>query len=245
MRARLALLAFLLVPAAALAQYNPQYPPPSQYPPAPPQPPPPPFPARRALPEQGVTLGARVGFGFPTGDLAGAGTGAVSDLVDGKVPIWLELGYRFNRHVRAHVYLELAPASVRNDVCFAGGGCYGNDIRLGADIQLHASPYGAIDPWIGIGGGGEWLNAHGVAVTTASGLIPADQQWSGWEFPLLEGGLDIPVAPHFTVGPYAAVSFGQFTTYHESGFNYSFSQNISSRASHQWIQFGVKFTANL
>jgi hypothetical protein len=248
MRARLASLAVALsLPATALGQYSPQYPPPPQAPPPYTKPAqyPPQYGPRLGPPEQGLVLGGRVGFGFPAGDLFNQSP--MTDLVGDKVPIWLELGYRFNRHVRTDLYFEFAPTGIKDAVCFSGS-CTGDNFRVGIDAQYHFTPYGVVDPWLGLGFGWEWLHAPGVIFVdpVTGNVFSIDQTWSGWELPLIQGGFDFPVAPNFTIGPYASFSLAEYTHYSQSGpRGLSFSQSISDRATHEWFQFGVKFTANL
>ena len=89
MRNRLfALFVVAALPALAAGQYDPRRPPPRGH--AGPR-------------DQGLTLSARLAYGAPAGDISDevdAGGAPLypklDDLVRHKVPIWLELGYRFN-----------------------------------------------------------------------------------------------------------------------------------------------------
>jgi hypothetical protein len=247
MRARLASFAVALsLPAIAFGQYGLQLQPPQQPPPAYARPAQyPQYGPPHGPPEQGLVLGGRIGFGFPTGNLANQLP--MTDLVFDKIPLWLEVGYRFNRHVRTDLYFEFAPVGIKDVVCFSGS-CTGDNFRVGIDFQYHTAPYGVVDPWFGFGFGWEWLHAPNVIFQdpVTGNLFSIDQTWSGWELPLIEGGFDFPVAPNFTVGPYASFSLAEYTHYSQSGaLGLSFSQSISDRALHQWWQFGVKFTGNL
>ncbi|HUL57965.1 MAG TPA: hypothetical protein VLU43_01745, partial [Anaeromyxobacteraceae bacterium] len=160
MRARLALLvAVLAVPAATLAQAPYYYPPP------------------RA--DRGLNLGARVGYGAPFGDLA-SGEGSVSSFVPGKIPIWIDLGYRFNRVFTSNFYVELSPAWMDSSWCAGGYSCNASDIRVGADFQFHLASHASVDPWFGVGIGIEWLNMHFLD----GNVGPRSESWSGFEFPL-------------------------------------------------------------
>ncbi len=194
--------------------------------------------------DQGLILGARIGYAIPGGDLASPnfanppGSLAMRDFVDSKIPIWLELGYRFTPIVWGTLYLELAPVNVKSAVCEGGASCDGSNVRFGLDVQFHPIPYQPIDPWLGIGIGAEWL--------TMKTLVDGDERYSGWEFPLIEGGLDFSVNPRFALGPYAALSFARFNSYRLSSGGTSSTTDIGGdERTHEWFQIGVKATIKL
>lgn len=194
--------------------------------------------------DQGVVFSGRVGFGFPSGDFAGYGfanaSTPLSDAVSSKIPIWLELGYRFTPMVWGTLFLELAPANVNSSACNPGFDCSASDVRFGLEVQLHLLPHQQLDPWLGLGFGAEFLNFK------VTGPAPTlEQRYSGWEFPLVEGGLDVAVSPRFAFGPYAALSFGQYTGYRETDAGLTQSTDIHDRARHSWFQLGVKATVKL
>jgi len=222
MRARLVLLlAALAVPAAAFAQAPYYYPP-----------------QRR---DQGLNLGARIGYGAPWGDLS-SDVGSVGSFVPGKIPIWLELGYRLNRVFSINLYGELSPAWVDSTYCVPGFECGASNFRLGVDMQFHLGAHQPVDPWFGVGIGLEWLNAR--YFDGANGAS-AHETWSGWEFPLLEAGLDLAASPNFSIGPYVSLSIGQYTQYTLDELGTSTSYGIGSPAYHGWLQIGVKGTFKL
>jgi hypothetical protein len=186
-----------------------------------------------------------VGWGFPYGTISNEGDGQLNDLVHYKVPFWLEAGYRFNRFVRGNTFLELAPVSINSSVCPTGG-CTGSSVRFGFDLQLHFSPYYRVDPWVGFGFGWEWLSAQAQAF--APGGAPLGKgsfHYFGFEVPLLEGGIDIPVTHVFAVGPYISWSLGEFSSVDTSTVLGHTSNSINARATHSWLQIGVKGTFNL
>ena len=192
-------------------------------------------------PDQGFVLSGRIGYGFPGGDLAGPsefqGSTRVSDTADGKVPFWLELGYRFTGHVWGTAYLELAPASVASTFC-GGGDCTGSDVRAGLELQYHFLPYQQVDPWLGLGVGAEFLNDH-------DNVSGTSERFSGWEFPMLEGGLDFAVTRRFALGPYASLSYGQYTSHRVEQAGVATTTDIADQAWHNWFQVGVKATIKL
>jgi hypothetical protein len=229
----LALLAFLAFPAVAAAQYDPGQAPPRGAPDG--------YYQAQRLPPVGLSLSARLGYGAPTGRISDEGDGALHDLIDNKVPIWLELGYRFSPVLRGGIFFEYAPANVASDFCPTEfGNCDATDYRLGLDLQFHLAPFRPIDPWVGFGFGYEWLNAEAYS-SAANDVVRF--RYSGWELPLLEAGIDVAVLPGMTVGPYVSYSMGRYTDVWDSFSDTT--SNISSQAYHGWLEVGVKGTFNL
>lgn len=234
------LLTLLALPALAAAQYDPNAPPP---PPPPGRPHRGPPPAAYGPGETGLTLGARIGYGSPGGKISNEGDPRLDDVIDYKIPIWLELGYRFNPTVWGGFYLELAPMSVNSDFCAAGRSCSGGSVRFGVDMQFHLAPHRPVDPWFGVGIGGEFVSFDAFDATVGD-ISTFD--FNGLELPLLEGGLDLAVTPRFTLGPYVSYSFARY-----SGFNVStpgfadVSGTIHDRTTHTWFQIGLKGTFKL
>ncbi len=254
MRVRLfALSLALAAPALSLAQYPP--PPPPGYGPPPPGYRPYREPGRRAGPaDQGINLSARLGYGVPSGDISNDVDAAgfridprLDDLISHKIPIWLELGYRFNPSVWGGLYLELAPASVESAFC-PNGGCSANNVRFGLDLQFHLAPRQQVDPWVGIGVGYEVLNAESGLDLDGDGIadVTGDSSYSGWELPLLEAGVDFAASPRASFGPYLSWSVARYTDTRVSAPGFpEVSSSIGSRATHGWIEIGIKGTLKL
>lgn len=187
----------------------------------------------------GVLLGLRAGYGTPFGEVE-RDAAAVREVADAKLPLWLELGYRFDRRVQATLFLELAPAHVASDRC-AGGGCEAWHVRFGVAVQLHLAPRARVDPWIGVGVGIEVLRAE----VDDPGATPVRREltWAGLELPLAEAGLDFRISRRFTLGPYLSVSFGRFTSRSEKPEGGSSARDpIEEREEHGWVQAGLKAT---
>ena len=222
-RPMLALAVLAAAPVAAQAQ--------RYYPPPPPH-------YRSGPRETGLYVGGKLGLGFPTGDLSGD-VGAMSDTVGAKVPFGFEFGLRLNRNIRIGIFGDLGPAGVKDQVC-ATGSCSALDSRLGAEVQLHLAPFTQTDPWLGAGLAYEWLSDNGIGVVdpTTGQTYVVDETWSGAQF-VLEGGVDFPVAPAFTVGPYLDLEIGRFGSYSASGAG---SYSIGATSTHTWVTIGVKGT---
>ncbi len=196
--------------------------------------------AAAAPDDDGIMFGVRGGWGLPSGDIA-AGQ-RLKDLAETKLPLWLEVGYRFNGHVRAELYFELAPMALANP-CPSGAACSAFDVRSGVALQLHPAPRSWLDPWLGLGFGVEYLQA--TTPIAGGGLSAWELSWYGLEVPV-EAGLDLAFSDVFTLGPYASVSVSQFTsasTRPPGGATTSGA--IDRRATHGWGQAGLKMTLKL
>lgn len=189
--------------------------------------------------ESGVILGLRAGYGVPFGEVE-QDSEAVREVVDAKVPLWLELGYRFNRRVQGMLFFELAPASVSSERC-AAGGCDAYHFRFGVAVQLHLAPGARLDPWVGAGVGMEVLRAE-IDDPDAT-PVRRELTWAGLELTVAEAGLDVRISRRFTLGPYLSVSLGEFTSRSERPEGGSSARDpIDEREEHGWVQAGLKAT---
>jgi opacity protein-like surface antigen len=192
-------------------------------------------PVAHAADRTGFTLGARAAYGFPLGDVGGAdddANDAFDNFVDNAYPLWLELNYRFGPSFEAGAYFQYAFLNLGDDF----GGDDGSDLRLGLQLNYIFTPGGSLSPWIGVGGGFEWLRGD-------TDLDPGnldeldDTAIDGWDL-MVQGGLDFHVADRFTIGPFATLTFGQFGDIEINDE----STNIDDKAWHEWLQLGVRAT---
>ncbi len=196
--------------------------------------------ATRAAPDDdGILFGLRGGWAIPFGDVVR--DAPLSELVDGKVPLWLEVGYRFNGYFRSTLYFELAPMSLVD--CPTGAACSAFDVRSGLLFQLHPAPRSWLDPWLGVGFGFEHIQA---TAPPSTGTPDAwELSWDGLELPV-EAGLDLAISDVLTIGPYASASFAQFTSASARPPGGSTSSGaVESRATHGWLQAGLRLTLKL
>lgn len=132
------------------------------------------------------------------------------------------------------LYAQYGFASI-ND-CSDGVSCSATDIRLGLQGQYHFLPGRPVDPWLGLGAGYEWLSDS----RTGGGSTIKDSI-QGIEFFNLQGGADFKVTGGFTLGPFASVSFGQYSSATLGGDGIAETNlSLKDKTSHEWILFGVK-----
>ncbi len=194
---------------------------------------------RPAPNEDGIVFGVRGGWALPFGDVVPGAR--LQDLAKSKLPLWLEIGYRFSGYVRAGLYFELAPMTLATP-CPSGAACSAFDVRSGVALQVHPSPRSWLDPWIGVGFGVEYLQA---TTPPAGSLAAWELSWYGLEVPV-EVGLDLAISDVFTLGPYASVSVSQFTSASAKPPGGStVTDAIDKRGTHGWGQAGLKMTLKL
>lgn len=200
--------------------------------------------AQPAGEDQGFVLAARAGYGVPFGEVAHDGE-ALADLVPAKIPLWLQLGYRFARRVQGAAYVELAPARVDDAACGAGGSCEAFDLRFGLLVELRLAPGRTLDPWIGVGVGVEILQAEVQGPDPGAPPGEYESKWAGIEIPL-ELGLDVRISDRVALGPYATVSLAKFTSVEAHAVGGSGpTGSIEGRELHGWVQGGLRATFRL
>ncbi|MCP3162421.1 outer membrane beta-barrel protein [Myxococcus qinghaiensis] len=171
---------------------------------------------------KGFALGLSLGYGAPYGELGSTTedaeeTGKVSDLVTGVIPIQLEAGYFFNPNVYLGATFQYGIASLNTDEsdCEDQGGvsvtCSASQLRLGVNLAYHFNVTPKIDPWVSVGVGYEFLNTS-VKGEQDGESITAKASVKGFEFIAAQVGLDYRISPKFSVGPFATVTAGQYST---------------------------------
>lgn len=205
------------------------------------------------LPENrtGFTTGLRTGLGVPLGKAGQDFTGAardLSDLTSWRAPIWIDVGYSPSGSTTLGAYLQVGVGGT-GDSCIAD--CDWSDLRIGASAEWRLLPGAAVDPWIGVGLGYEWLSYRvliSAMIENEDGVLEtvrgrATERFGGPEL-LLHGGVDFQVDDALRIGPYASATAGQYLTdsYRcqpasdlcpEDG-------SIDGAAFHSWIGVGVR-----
>ena len=160
---------------------------------------------------------------------------ALSDMYSIKVPIWLDVGYRFTRNISAGIFFEYAFASINTDKqtgCnSAGVSCSGHTLRFGAEGIYTFNPQASFSPWAGIGLGFE--SAH---VSASGNGLDSGVTASGFEFVNLQLGGDFKLSPKFSLGPHATFSFAHYGSLSMNG------QSIDNfnGGTHGWLELGVR-----
>jgi hypothetical protein len=219
--------------------------------------------------ESGVGVGVRVAGAIPFGNSDTADT--MSDSQRAMLPIWFDLGYRFNRNVYLAVFYQYGvtfppsnhcssgpatPGQLTNGgvggsgldsalVPSAGGGqttCDGRDQRFGLELHYHFMPKEFVDPWIGLGLGYE---VSTIDYSTGAAAYTSSFQASG---PMLDLqlGLDLRFSKLIPFGPFVDLSLAEFGTesyYDDNGV--STGPVTFTTSVHGWATFGLRVQFNL
>jgi opacity protein-like surface antigen len=187
--------------------------------------------------QQKLELGARVGYALAFGSLMD-GT-KLNTLADGHVPLCIDAGLRLDPHWYVGAYGSLGYVVPADGLCPPGASCSGTDARFGLQARYSFLPDHRLDPWVGIGAGYEWLH-----VSESLGERSVGATFSGFELFNVQAGADYRVSKGVSVGPFAALSFGQYksesVTVTSGSLTADRSASIDNQALHEWLTLGVR-----
>jgi len=191
-----------------------------------------------------LELALRTGYGIPlghTGKVAGDTTDdKLSSTIKGEIPLWLDVGYRFNPEMYLGLSFQYAFGLMADGQCPSGVDCSVSDLRLAANFMYHVTPQQPADLWLGLGVGYEWLELS----ASAQGQS-ASESGSGFEFANLQAGVDIAATPTFALGPFVSFSMGEYRSVSLSGPGISMDSDVTSKSLHEWLIFGVRGVLDL
>jgi hypothetical protein len=200
----------------------------------------------------GFTAGLRLGVGVPFGkagrDGLLGGERSLNDLTSWRAPVWLDVGYSPTGSTTLGVYAQVGTGGTGDNCEFD---CDWSDIRVGAEAEWRVAPGAAVDPWVGLGLGYEWLSYRvlvSVDIDDGTGGTQtiqgrATERFGGPEL-MLHGGVDFQVEDALRIGPYASATVSQYLT-----DSYSCQPvtdlcpadgSIDGAAFHSWIGIGLR-----
>jgi opacity protein-like surface antigen len=199
--------------------------------------------------DRGVEVGARTGYAFSAGNLGAPPNGTdqnLGDYVSGQLPLWLDVGYRFNAELYLGGFFQYGFGFVNDDkrvACRnANADCSASDIRLGVMGRYHFGPVWQLSPWAGFGLGYERgrYSFHQSLI----GATNTDFSWSGWEFANFQAGADFHIAPRFVLAPFVSISLGEYQSTSSTTVIGSTTttndQDLAKKSLHEWILIGVR-----
>lgn len=187
-------------------------------------------------PPRGLEAAFRSGVQIPAGDVSEGSK--LSDGIGIQFPLWLDLGYRFDRwFIGAYGQYAFGLPGSNLSCGELGVSCSLAGIRTGAEVQFHPAGRVKVDPWFGVGFGYEWQTIK-LSDATASATLTIH----GWELARLGGGCDFAISDTFRLGPFAEFSIDEFVQTGASAQGQSVSASIDRKALHFWISLGVKVT---
>lgn len=167
---------------------------------------PPPLPDSTERRTTGFEVQARLAVAVTT-------TESHSDIVQFAIPFQVDVGYRIIPQLFLGASAMIAsPASGNTlvDACkkWVDDRCAPLWFRTAIGAQFHISPESKVDPWLGYSFGREWIgfsqesrNASGREI---SGVF------TGWQYAIIDAGLDFRFSKNVGVGPYASFVMGQY-----------------------------------
>lgn len=190
------------------------------------------------LVQRGLQLGARLGYGIPSGPLSSdpSLSTSLSNLETGAVPIGIDAGYRLSPGVYLGGTLAWAPGLPPNSqgTCPANASCFRQDAQLRAEARFYFAPDRKVGGWASVGAGWEIAafsqSAAGEGSTaTLTGPVLAE----------FEVGFDVRKAL-LAIGPYFGMSVAEFLTHGQSPADGPVPTWIDHPSPHVWFTMGLR-----
>lgn len=199
--------------------------------------------------EHALRLGISVPFGEETSGRD------LNDDVNWRVPVWLDVGYRFSDAIYAAIYTQFGLMGSAQPNCNKRSGqlstaCSAEDVRLGVEVLFNPLPRDALDLWFGAGAAWERLRQTArflVDIPTGNGGVTANpativEITQGMVLDL-QAGIDFPLHGAFEAGPFIGYSPGVFLgRYYNCTLVTCPADGISDKAFHHWVTLGVRGT---
>ena len=189
-------------------------------------------------------VGGRLGYAMPFGHIATSNN--LKDVFAASVPGVLDGWVRFPGGFALGLYLGLA-AGVSGHALDSCPNCSALDYRFGVQVARHFNDGGVVDPWLGVGIGGEWASIT-EQIDYQGYDITADDTYSALPEISLHAGVDIG-SDTIAFGPYASVSYSSFSKVKStlSCSNIGCDDGVASSSDvngggHGWISLGVRGT---
>lgn len=152
--------------------------------------------------DAGPELGVRVGYASAFGKIRNGHR--IRAEVAGALPLWLDVGYRFNRRWFAGGYAQYGLAFQGASSESRCPDCQYSWIRAGLQAQYRFVERPTYNLWVGLGVGREFLN---VAIDD---LEQSARSTTGWEFANLQFGSELQPTAGLGVGPYFSFALGAY-----------------------------------
>lgn len=177
-----------------------------------------------------IYLGVRAGYAIPWGQIMTSWH--VDASAKSQIPLTLDLGLKLGQALDVGAYASYGfvqkSSGWRSDCSASGSDCSAADLRIGAQVNLHAANSEGTELWGGVAAGYEQLGFKD------SKALISEITFKGYDA-TLQGGLDFIASPSLRVGPFAAVTVGQFTKVKAAG-----EADISAKEFHGWFQIGLR-----
>ncbi len=197
--------------------------------------------------QSGFQLGLGAGVSWALGNADGGAdvagitwrSGELSGVVQLRVPISIEAGYRLNPNWWVGAIPELSFGSYGDECVGPDGACEFTDFRVLAGAMWYPLGFSTFSPWLRVALGYEWLRA----------TLELEDGFSGSETlagPLaqLQLGVDWLAGESFAFGPYLAGAAGSYlsSTFKCQPATCPTDSSVEERGVHGWISIGLRGT---
>jgi hypothetical protein len=185
-------------------------------------------------------LSLNAGFALPLGYATGGDNGIkLSDDINFAVPFGIQIGYRIAGVVFVGGTFTYGPfgspsSSLYPPCAQSGVSCNSYFLRGGFSVQWHPLGSRGLDPYVGIGMSYEWLS-----ITVNNNGLAGTGQFSGFNWAEIPVGVDFRLSKAVRLGPFIDFTLGEYRTATVSQPS-TISNNISPKALHFWLSFGVR-----
>lgn len=185
-------------------------------------------------------LSLNAGFALPLGNVNGGNSStSLSDVMSFAVPFGIQIGYRIGGVVfvgGTFTYGAFgSPSSTSIPTCGTSGvSCHSSFARAGFSVQWHPLGSRGLDPYVGVGMSYEWAY-----VNISGNGADASATYSGFNWAEIPVGVDFRLSKAVRLGPFVDFALGEYRTASITSPT-SASGNISPKAIHFWLSFGVR-----
>jgi hypothetical protein len=191
--------------------------------------------------DQGIgELSLNAGFALPLGNATGGNNSiSLSDDINFAVPFGIQIGYRIAGVVFVGGTFTYGPfgspsSSLYPPCAQSGVSCHSSFVRGGFSVQWHPLGSRGTDPYVGLGMSYEWLS-----ISVNNNGLSGSGQFSGFNWAEIPVGIDFRLSKAVRFGPFIDFTLGEYRTATVSSPS-SITSNISPKALHFWLSFGVR-----
>jgi hypothetical protein len=181
--------------------------------------------------------GIRIGYAQPMGAIRSLRGFDLSEVFREQIPITFDLGYKPQPRMYLGAFASLLPGtggSRFEDLC-AARGCLVMGTRFGGLLIGHFRPSSWVNPWLGIGVGGDISS-----ITAENARGRATLTLRGFDIAHFVGGLDVRISRYWGIGPFVDMTFGMYTHSRVSTVLQTTDEPIDEKWPHAWLYLGVR-----
>ncbi len=185
-----------------------------------------------------VSLGLRLGVGFPGGDVVK--DSKYADGISSQIPVQLDVMFGAPK-LQLGIYVGYALNNVKKDAFGPGVNAKSATLRAGLQVTSEFVDLGLIGVWAGLGTGFET-----VQINVDSPFGTSENNLRGWEIATLSAGADLKFIPLVSVGLYGSAALGQFGTFTQKDPTGEVSGGFGpDKRLHQMYTIGLRGALNL